>query len=161
MSRFLDPFQRWKMGFRDAFFVVILIFFCFSRNNAEALGFVKGMVEWVGSSKSNVFKPRRSYIQMVLSIFSFPSQLLWVGHGVVWELESARARRGRHPQRSEYLGRSVSVRVGGSSKRTKDLLHVSASAVPKGNEAWTLDKTRERLGPFTLASSWLHTLWND
>ena len=80
-SRFLDPFQRWKMGFRDAFFVVILIFFCFSRNNAEALGFVKGMVEWVGSSKSNVFKPRRSYIQMVLSIFSFPSQLLWVGYG--------------------------------------------------------------------------------
>ena len=100
MSRFLDPFQRWKMGFRDAFFVVILIFFCFSRNSAEALGFVKGMVEWVGSSKSNVFKPRRSYIQMVLSIFSFPSQLLWVGCGVVWELESARARRGRHPQRS-------------------------------------------------------------
>ena len=99
-SRFLDPFQRWKMGFRDAFFVVILIFFCFSRNNAEALGFVKGMVEWVGSSKSNVFKPRRSYIQMVLSIFSFPSQLPWVGYGVVWELESARARRGRHPQRS-------------------------------------------------------------
>ena len=85
MSRFLDPFQRWKMGFRDAFFVVILIFFCFSRNNAEALGFVKGMVEWVGSSKSNVFKPRRSYIQMVLSIFSFPSPVamgwLWGGLG--------------------------------------------------------------------------------
>ena len=55
-------------------------------------------------------------------------------------------------------GRSVSVRVGGSSRRTKDLLLVSASAVPKGNEAQTLDKTRERPGPFTLASSCLHTL---
>ena len=40
-------------------------------------------------------------------------------------------------------GRSVSVRVGGSSRRTKDLLLVSASAVAKGNEAQPLiDKTR-------------------